>query len=102
MSPKRRVGGIVKSLNTGSVNLISNSLTTVQRIRPFPTWEMFQLVLLLPNTTSILHAMDEDVIRSLKAHYRGRFVHFLCRALEKNEPYPKILILQAMKIIADC
>ena len=45
-----------------------------------------QLVLLPPTTTSVLHAMDEDVIRSLKVHYRDRVVHLLCRALEKNEP----------------
>ena len=45
-----------------------------------------QLFLLPPTTTSVLHAMEEDVIRSLKAHYSGRVVHLLCRALKKNEP----------------
>ena len=45
--------------------------------------------------------MDQGVIRSLKAHYRGRIVRFLCRALEKKEPCPKISILQSMKILAD-
>ena len=45
-----------------------------------------QLFLLPPTTTQVLHAMDEDVIRSLKAHYSDRVVHLLCRALEKNEP----------------
>ena len=39
--------------------------------------------------------------RILKAHYRGRVVRLLCRALEKNEPYSKISILQAMKIRVD-
>ena len=37
----------------------------------------------------------------LLAHYRGRVVRLLCRALEKTEPYPKISILQAMKILTD-
>ena len=43
-----------------------------------------QLVFLPPNTTSILQPMDQGVIRSLKAHYRGRVVCLLCRALEKK------------------
>ena len=45
--------------------------------------------------------MDQSVIRSLKAHYRGRVVLLLCRALEKKEPCPKISILQSMKILVD-
>ena len=57
-----------------------------------------QLVFLPPNTTSILQPMDQGVIRSLKAHYRGRVVRLLCRALEKKEACPKISILQSMKI----
>ena len=40
-------------------------------------------------------------MHSLKAHYRGRVVRFLCRALEKKEPCPKISILQSVKILAD-
>ena len=60
-----------------------------------------QLVFLPPNTTSILQPMDQGVIRSLKAHYRGRVVRLLCRALEKKEPCPKISILQSMKILVD-
>ena len=61
----------------------------------------YQIVFLPPNTTSILQPMDQGVIRSLKAHYRGRVVRLLCRALEKKEPCPKISILQSMKILAD-
>ena len=60
-----------------------------------------QIVFLPPNTTSILQPMDQGVIRSLKAHYRGRVVRLLCRTLEKKEPCPKISILQSMKILAD-
>ena len=43
-----------------------------------------RLVFLTPNTTSILQPMDEDVIRSLKAHYREIVLHLLCRALFKD------------------
>ena len=60
-----------------------------------------QLVFLPSNTTSILKPMDKGIIRSLKVHCRGRVVRLLCRALEKNDPYPKVSILQAMKILAD-
>ena len=45
--------------------------------------------------------MDQGVIRNLKAHYRGRVVRLLCRALEEKEPCQKISILQSMKILAD-
>ena len=44
-----------------------------------------QLVLLPPNTSSVLQPMDQGVIRSLKAHYRGRAVRRLCRALDKTK-----------------
>ena len=44
--------------------------------------------------------MDQGDIRSLKTHYRGRVVRLLCRDLDKGQAYPKISILQAMKIPA--
>ena len=58
-----------------------------------------QLVFLPRNTTSVLQPMDQVVIRSLKAHYRERVVHRLCRALDKMKTLRKISILQAMKIL---
>ena len=58
-----------------------------------------QLVFLPANTTSVLQWMDQGVIRSLKAHYWGRVVRRLCRALDKMKTLPKICILQAMKIL---
>ena len=58
-----------------------------------------QLVFVPPNTTSVLQLMYQGVIRSLKAHYRGRVVRRLCRALDKTKMLPKISILQAMKIL---
>ena len=36
-----------------------------------------QLVFLPPNATSVLQPIDQGVIRSLKAHYRGRVVRWL-------------------------
>ena len=68
---------------------------------PISNLTNFQLVFLHPNTTSILQRMDQGVIRSFKAHYRGRVVRLLCRALEKIEPCLKISILQSMKILVD-
>ena len=60
-----------------------------------------QIVFLPPNTPPILQLIDQGVTRSLKAHYRGRVVRLLCRALEKKKACPKISILQLMKILAD-
>ena len=60
-----------------------------------------QIIFLPPNTMSILQPMDQGVICSVKAHYRGRVVCLLCKALEKKDPCPKISILQSMKILAD-
>ena len=59
-----------------------------------------QIVFLPPSTTPILQPMDQGVMRSLKAHYQGKVVHLLCRALEKKEPCPKISTLQSVKILA--
>ena len=58
-----------------------------------------QLVFLPPNTTSVLQPMNQGVIRRLKAHYRGRVIRRLCRALDKTKTLPKVSILQAMKIL---
>ncbi|XP_063593052.1 tigger transposable element-derived protein 4-like [Penaeus indicus] len=44
-----------------------------------------QLVFLPPNTTSMLQPMDQGVIRSLKAFYRGEVVRLISRALEEKK-----------------
>ena len=57
-----------------------------------------QLVLLPPNTTSKTQPMDQGVNRSLKAHYRALTVQLFIRAVDKNQPLPKISILSAMNM----
>ncbi|XP_065678245.1 tigger transposable element-derived protein 4-like [Hydra vulgaris] len=55
------------------------------------------LIFPLPNTTSVLQPMDQGVIRSLKAHYRHKIVRLCIKAVDNNEPMPKISIFQTMK-----
>ena len=64
-----------------------------------PNLTNVQLIFLPPNTTTILQPMDQCVIRSLKAHYRGRVVRKFIRALDKGQSLPKISLLQAMKLL---
>ena len=58
-----------------------------------------QLVFLPPNTTSETQPMDQGVNRSLKAHYRALTVQLFIRAVDKNQPLPKISILSAMNML---
>ena len=51
-----------------------------------------QLVFLPPDTNSVLEPMDQGVIRSLKAHYRGRVVCWPCTALDKTKQLPNTSI----------
>ena len=44
--------------------------------------------------------MDQGVIRSFKAHYRGWVVRVLCSGLDKSQPYSKISILLLMEVLA--
>ena len=53
-----------------------------------------QLVFLPPNTTSVLQPVDQGVIRSLKAYYRGRVVRRLCRALDNTKRCQKDLFFR--------
>ena len=55
------------------------------------------LVFLPLNTTSVLQRTDQYVTRSLKAHYRKKFVHLCIKAVENNKALPNISILQVMK-----
>ena len=48
-----------------------------------PNFTNILLVFLPPNTISVL---DQCVIRSSKAHYRGRVVRMMIRALDKGQP----------------
>ncbi|XP_063595645.1 tigger transposable element-derived protein 4-like [Penaeus indicus] len=48
-----------------------------------------QLVFLPPNTTSTLQPMDQCVIRSLKAYYRGKVARLISRALEEKKALSK-------------
>ena len=57
------------------------------------------LLLLPPNTTSKTQPMDQGIIRSLKAHYRALTVQLFIRAVDNNEPLPKISILTAMNML---
>ena len=57
-----------------------------------------KLVFLPPNTTSTLQAMDQGVIRSLKAQYRRQVVLRCITMLDKIQPLPKISILQVMRL----
>ena len=47
--------------------------------------------------TSVPQPMDQEVTRSLKAHYRRSFVRLYIKSLDENKPLPKITILQPMK-----
>ena len=76
--------------------LLLDNCPTYPPISNFPN---IQLIFLSLNTTSVLQPMGHGVIRSLKAHYIEWVVQLLCSPLEKGYPNPKMLILQAMKVL---
>ena len=43
--------------------------------------------------------MDQGVIRSLKAHYRILIVQLFIRAVDSNQPLPKLSILSAIHML---
>ena len=55
-----------------------------------------KLLFLPPDRYSVLQPTDQGVIRSLKAQYRRLVVRMCIKALDKNQPLPKISILQAI------
>ena len=56
------------------------------------------LVFLPANTTSVLQPMDQGVIRSLKAYYRGSIVRRMISHLDEHACLPKINMLEAMQM----
>ena len=59
-----------------------------------------KLLFLPPNRYSVLQPTDKEVIRSLKAQYCRLVVRMCIEALDKNQPLPKISILQAITTLA--
>ena len=43
--------------------------------------------------------MDQDVIRSVKAHYRKQLVKLILRSLDSNKPLPKVSLLTALQLL---
>ena len=43
--------------------------------------------------------MDQDVIQSLKAHYKTMSIKKLIEAIEKKKPLPEFSILDAMQML---
>ena len=43
--------------------------------------------------------MDQDVIQSLKAHYKTMSIKKLIEAIEKKKPFPEFFILGAMQML---
>ena len=58
-----------------------------------------ELISLPPNTSSKLQLMDQDIIRSLKAHYKTMSIKKLIEAIEKKKPLPEFFILDAMQML---
>ena len=58
-----------------------------------------ELIFLVPNTTSKPQPVDQDVIRSLRAHYKRMSIKKLIEAIEKEKPLPKFSIRDAMQML---
>lgn len=72
--------------------IIARPTHTLKDLRPFS----YCFCLL---TTSETQPMDQGVNRSLKAHYRAPTVQLFIRAVDRNQPLPKISILLAMNML---
>ena len=86
ISQEGRVGWTVKSSTTGSVNLIRNSTWMIALIigncpahPSVSNLTSIQFVFFPPSNTPFLRSMNQRVIRSYRAHYRGKFVRLLGR-----------------------
>ena len=57
-----------------------------------------KVVFLPPNATSVCQPLDQGIIKAWKAHYRRKWVRFLCAEYDKNkDPLETINVLQAIR-----
>ena len=84
------------SAGNSKITLIIDNCTAPPHVEQLNSTE---LIFLLPNTTSHAQAMDQGIIRALKAKYYALAVQKLIAALEKKNPVPTILILSAMTML---
>ena len=58
--------------------------------------KVIELIFLPPNTTSKTQSMDEGLIRSLKALYRGSIIKHYITSIDGRKSTSKVNILEAM------
>ena len=77
------------------------ALIIIDSCAAYPIFENLSDVkkFLPPNTTSVSQAMDQGVIRCLKAHYSKRLVKLILHNLNSNKPLPKVSFLAASQLL---